>query len=117
MGLRARWGARRLKISTMGFKDAATLREYETLYRSEVLLPVVRAISKNQNIPMKRLRGVADEDCLIYKLLPKVSRLEIMACEVARLSELELYESIQESLISVFNPSVPAAKNWRSSAF
>ena len=97
MKLRARWGARRLKVSNI-FKDAAVLRDYETLYRSEVLLPVVRAISKNQNIPMKRLRGVADEDCLIYKLLPKVSRLEIMACEVARLAELELYESIQERI-------------------
>lgn len=35
-----------------------------------------------------------DEDCQVYKLLPKVSRIEIMSCEVSRLCEIEFLDAI-----------------------
>ena len=92
--LRQRWGERRLKVTNV-YRDANTLREFETQYRSELLLPLVRSIAKNQQFPLKRITCGIDEDCQVYKMLPKVSRLEVMACEIARLGELEFYESIQ----------------------
>lgn len=92
--LRERWGERRLKIGNV-CRDASILREYECLYRSEVLIPLVRSIAKNQQFHLKSITCEIDEDCQVYKMLPKVSRLEVMACEIARLGELEFYESIQ----------------------
>ena len=91
--MRRRWGERRLKTAELD-RDPAYLREFEILYRNEILLPLVRAIAKNQNYYLNPSKTI-DEDCEVYKLLPKVSRLEIMACEIARLGELEFYESIQ----------------------
>ena len=59
------------------------------------LKSVVKSISINLKYELRQSSTGLDEDCQVYKLLPKVSRLEIMACEVSRLCEIEFLDAIQ----------------------
>ena len=92
--LRERWGQRRFKVTNL-YKDEVILNDYQDAYRFEVLYSVVKSISNNLKYELRESSTGLDEDCQVYKLLPKVSRLEIMACEVSRLCEIEFLDAIQ----------------------
>ena len=78
-----------------------TLVEYQDAYRIELLYNVVKSISQNLGYPLLSSSTGLDEDCQVYKLLPKVSRIEIMSCEISRLCEIEFLDAINKEKQSI----------------
>ena len=95
--LKARWGARKLKVGSI-YQNPQVLQEFERVFRNEILMPLVRKLGETQNVTIRAPKApvVIDDIAQIYKLLHRVSRLEIMVCEISKLMELEYQEAIQQ---------------------
>lgn len=95
--LKARWGARKLKVTSI-YQNPQVLQEFERVFRNEILLPLVRKLAETQNVTIRTPKApvVLDDIGQVYKLLHRVSRLEIMVCEISKLMELEYQEAIQQ---------------------